>query len=558
MFVCGGFAFGVRTTYAATMYLSPASGTYAVGKTFTVNVVVSTPDQAANAYSGTVTYPKDKLEMTAIGKGGSIVSLWVQEPSFTSERASFEGVTFNPGYKGGAGRVVSFTFRAKAPGTAAVRFSSGAVLANDGSGTSILKGTGGATYTLTAPTEKPPTPPPVEVVEVPGIHPITSNTHPDPEKWYAFNRATFLWNLQKGVTGVSFSVDQNPTSDPGTASAGALSSTTVENIEDGVWYFHLRARNQTGWGAVSHFKFQIDTKKPDPFIINEVITDVRERTTKSFTINALDSGSGIDHYEVALDNGAAETWVDDGTHIYRIRVPGSGVHTLYAKVFDKAGNIAEASVQFTVEGLAIPIITEYPQSPIVGDELVVKGTAIPNHKVTVWVQKGQETPLSRDVTSDLQGRFAFVADDTLELATYQVWATVSDAFGNISEPSEKETIVVKEPPFDFWAWFTGILILYRCLIVISFLLLILLILLWRYFMLKRRLTRKVDDAQDALHKVFDLLKQDIQEQVKTLEQAKTERELTIEENRVLEKLKFDLKSAEDYLYKRIEEIKNRK
>lgn len=575
-FVCLSFVSVAHTTHAATLFFSPSSGSYAVGKTFTVNVLVGSADQAANAYSGTITYPTDKLEMTAIGKGGTIVSLWVREPSFSAGSANFEGITLNPGYTGGAGRMVSLTFKAKAVGSAVIRFSAGSVLANDGSGTSILKGMGSATFTITGPEVKPPvpvppkpptkpTPPPpplppapVVVVEVPAAPLISSTSHPDSTQWYPLNSATFAWDLQKGVDGAKYLVDQDPASDPGTVSAGLFSSSTLPNVGDGIWYFHLRVHNQGGWSAVSSFKFQIDAKIPDSFTISEVLPSDANRTTKAFTFNAVDSGSGIDHYEIQIDDGAVVNWVDDGTHIYHVSDMGVGVHALRAKAIDKAGNFLETAVNFTVEGLVAPQITEYPRSPVSGDELVLKGTATPNSKVTIWVQKEQGQPYSRDITSDLQGRFAFIASETLELATYKVWATASDAFGNVSVPSETITLLVKAPPFNVWAGIKSFLLNNRCILTISLLLLILLILICKYILLKKKLKRNAKDAKEALQLALVPLKEDVLGQITAFEKAKTERALTTEENATLEKFKQDLINTENYIRERIEVIEKRK
>lgn len=538
-FVCLSFVSVTHTTHAATLFFSPASGSYVVGKTFTVNVMVASTDQAANAYSGTISYPTDKLEMTTIGKGGSIVSLWVKEPSFTAGRATFEGITLNPGYKGGVGKLVSLTFRAKAVGTATIRFSVGSVLANDGAGTSILKGMGSAIFTIVKPTEQPP-----EAVGVPATPQISSISHPDSTQWYALSKAAFGWALPAGVDGVSILVDQVPTTDPGTVAAVTISSYIYESTQDGVWYFHLRVHNKGGWSGISTFKFQIDTKKPDSFTITEVVSDAPNLTTKAFSFNAVDSGSGIDHYEVRIDDGAAENWVDDGTHIYHASSLSAGEHRLYARAVDKAGNFIEASAKFTVVGLAPPLITEYPASPRAGDELVVKGITLPNSRVTIWIQKGEDSPYSRQIISDLRGKFAFVAEDRLEQSRYQIWAIVSDAFGNVSQPSEKIALLVKAPPFDVWGWTVRFAQTNRCAIINSLLLLILLILLWKYLLLKRKHRTKEADTQDALRKAFSLLRDDIEYQVKTLEKAKTERALTSEEDRILEKLKQDLETAE--------------
>lgn len=560
---CVSFVFVARTTHAATLFLSPSSGSYAVGKTFTVNVLVGTAGQPANAYSGTVTYPTDKLEMTAIGKGGSIVSFWSQEPSIASGRANFEGVTFSPGYTGSGGRVVSLTFKAIAAGSAVVRFSSGAVYANDGQATNILSGMGTATFTITGPggVEPPaptvPTVPtvPTEVVGVPSIPKVSSTSHPDSNKWYPASTATFTWGLQNGVDAVNILADQSPNSDPGTSSDGLFSSHTYEGVKDGVWYFHLRVRNKNGWSGVSHFKFQIDTGKPDSFTITGVATSNPDQSARSFKFEAVDSGSGIDHYEVQMDDGEAVNWVDDGTHVYQTPSSTTGSHSLRVKALDKAGNFLGATATFVVEGLAPPRITEYPRSPMSGDMLIVKGTALPSSKVTIWIQKGQESPYSSDVTSDTQGKFTFISEEKLEQTNYQIWATVSDSSGNVSEPSTKLSIIVKAPPLDILGWFMVVLRNVNFYLVwIWLLLLILLYLLRKYFMLKKKLGHDVHGAQEALHKAFDLLKDDIQNQVKMLEKAKTKRELTMEENRILRKLKQYLKVAEEYIRKKIEAI----
>jgi len=58
------------TVQAATLYFSPSSGSHAVGDTFSVNVYVSSADQAMNAASGIITFPQDKLEVTSLSKTG--------------------------------------------------------------------------------------------------------------------------------------------------------------------------------------------------------------------------------------------------------------------------------------------------------------------------------------------------------------------------------------------------------------------------------------------------------------------------------------------------------
>ena len=140
----------VSFTHAASLSFSPASGSFSVGQTFTVGLIVSTPDQAMNAVSGVLSFPADLLEVTSLSKGGSIVGLWVQEPSFSNSAGTvnFEGVALNPGFTGGSGRVLGVSFRVKRAGSAKLTFQTPSVLANDGQGTNILTSAGEANLNL--------------------------------------------------------------------------------------------------------------------------------------------------------------------------------------------------------------------------------------------------------------------------------------------------------------------------------------------------------------------------------------------------------------------------
>jgi len=151
LFSLGFFALHASAANAATLYVSPASGAYGVGQTFTAAVYVNSAEQAMNAASGVVSFPADKLNVISLTKDGSVMSLWVEEPSFSNAAGivNFEGIVLNPGFQGSSGKVLNIIFRNTAAGTAPVTFSSGAVLANDGRGTNILSSLGSASYTIT-------------------------------------------------------------------------------------------------------------------------------------------------------------------------------------------------------------------------------------------------------------------------------------------------------------------------------------------------------------------------------------------------------------------------
>ncbi|MEK7067742.1 MAG: hypothetical protein AAB956_01965, partial [Patescibacteria group bacterium] len=152
---------------------------------------------------------------------------------------------------------------------AVVDFASGAVLANDGKGTNILASMGKGAYTL-IPQRVIPTPLPEEIPATAGapLAPIVSSlTHPDPEKWYSDNNPEFSWKLPLDVTDVSLTLNKVATADPGSISDGLMSAKGFEDIDDGIWYLHVKFKNKYGWGQIAHRKALIDKTAPESFDI---------------------------------------------------------------------------------------------------------------------------------------------------------------------------------------------------------------------------------------------------------------------------------------------------
>ncbi len=345
---------------AATISFSPSSGSYKVGQTFSVGVYVGSGDQAMNAVEGVIAFPRDLVEVTALSKGGSILNLWVQEPTYsnTNGTVSFEGIVYNPGFTGSVGKIITITFRAKASGTAAVSFSNGSVLANDGAGTNILSQLGRGNYTIGDGEVKPPT-----TIPLPQAPKVTSATHPDQSKWYANNNPTFEWSLSSDITGVNILTDHEEATDPGTKSDGRMSSFTYPNVEDGVWYFHIRFQNARGWGPMTHYRFQIDQTKPEGFSITEIPRATTTDSIAKFMFLAEDKLSGIDSYEISIDATVSTTWRDDGGHVFTAPSLDPGLHTLRARAFDKAGNFLENSVSFEVVAPPKPVAAPIVEKP---------------------------------------------------------------------------------------------------------------------------------------------------------------------------------------------------
>jgi len=548
------------TVWAATIYFSPASGSYAMGATLAADVYVASSDQAMNAASGVVSFPADKMEVVSLSKSGSTFGLWVQEPSFSNSlgTVSFEGIVLNPGYVGAAGKALRITFRVKATGTATLAFSSGSVLANDGQGTNILTGLGSAQFSFGG-AASPGAPEAVTPGEpgTPQAPEISSPTHPDPTKWYSLDTAKFTWALPADATGARLLIGRIPNAVPTVAYIPAISSKELDKLEDGIWYFSVRLRNDAGWGSISRFRFQIDTEKPTRFDISEVergdLTDPRAQ----FIFDASDKTSGIDHYEIQIGNENPRVWRDDGSHRYYTPTLGPGKYTLIAKAIDKAGNSLANSAEFIINALEPPVITDYPRELASGEILSIKGkTKYSDVQVNIFLQHEKDEVKSYSVKSDNSGKFTFIAEDRLSSGIYIAWAEVIDARGARSDPSEKVTIAVERPAFlRIGSWAVGFLSVVVPLIALVLLLVYLSWHWWhRFATMRKRVKKEIREAEQALHKAFDLLKEAIREQIKMLEKTKTKRQLTEEEEKIVKQLKKDLDDAEKFVRKEIEDI----
>lgn len=343
---------------AASLSLSPADVTVAVGETITETVFVSSADQAMNAIAGSLSFPADLVQTVSVSKSGSVLSLWVQDPTFSNADGtiSFSGVVPNPGYTGARGRVVSIQFRAKKAGTGTITFSSASqVLANDGNGTDILKSTVPATIAITAPQEPAPTPPPASATSASQdlLAKITSSTHPDQTQWYKLPHAVFDWTNVQGVSAVRLGYDKDADGKPGVLYREPLSHKELD-LADGIWYFHVQEKGISGWGPVSSYRVQVDTVPPLPFSVtfpNGTTTQSGGTLTAQFA--TTDELSGIGGYQVLVDGKEYALSADEGGKPYTVS-GDAGAHLLLVRAQDKAGNLSVADGTFSVIGVEKP------------------------------------------------------------------------------------------------------------------------------------------------------------------------------------------------------------
>jgi hypothetical protein len=328
----------------ASLYLSPPAGTYSVGRIFSIAIEVDSGGQAINAAEGTLTFDPNKLNVVSISKSGSIFSLWTTEPTFSNSLGtiSFGGGTPS-NFEGTSGIIITINFQAKTAGTSNVDFSTGSVLAADFKGTNILASMISGNYIIQP--AKLPLPEYTPPENAPAAPAISSPTHLDSEKWYSNDDPKFTWRVPQDVTGVKLLVDNNPITIPTVFYSEVISEKQLEDLDDGIWYFHVQLHNEFGWGGVSHFKFQIDTQPPNPFEIKvkEGKETINPRPTLLF--DATDKTSGIDYFEVQIDKGSPIRVTEPE---YRLPPQSTGKYLILVKATDKAGNSMLSTIMISI------------------------------------------------------------------------------------------------------------------------------------------------------------------------------------------------------------------
>ncbi len=387
--VCGLFAATASVAAAAAdVLLTPASGSYSNGQTFTVTVQVDPKGQQVNAVEANLKFDPKVLSVVSTAKTGSAFSLWTTEPAFSNTAGTITFGGGSPTPFAAKSALLSITFRALGEGSGAVSFNSASVLAADGKGTDVIGAKTGATYTVAgatptptpAPTPTPtptPTPEPREETkpednnaaiafgDPPRAPEVGSQAFLDPEVWYNLKAGLFTWELPFDVTAVAIALatssDFVPSSNKDNINDPPVEdfNLTPELVVDGIQYLSVQYKNQVGWGAVNNRKVMIDTTAPEPFTIN-VRTGTNASTFPTLVFEAPDKTSGIERYEFIIADREPVTITPDEAKLgYLLGELEDGTYTAKVTAYDKAGNSTVSTVAVLITaGWIKPLETE--------------------------------------------------------------------------------------------------------------------------------------------------------------------------------------------------------
>lgn len=323
----------------ANLFVSPQSATVLEGAIIEIPVFIDTKGRSINTIDLTVNFDQKKLAIVSPSSNNSIIAIWVDPPTYSNTTGVMklsgvipDGVTTN------SGLITTMTFRAIATGQANVIISTASrVLANDGQGSEVQTSFNRGTYTVVP---KPPE----------GVR-VFSETHSFEDTWYNNKNPIIGWDKAADITDFSFELDNKPFTVPDNIPDTIENTTSYQNLGDGVWYFHIKARKQGVWGAVTHFMIHIDTQPPAIFRPKAEIVSLGDTHKAFISFFTTDLFSGLDHYEVGVlksDAGPTDSPVFVQVESpYQLPVALLGDTRVTIRAFDRAGNSIDETINVT-------------------------------------------------------------------------------------------------------------------------------------------------------------------------------------------------------------------
>lgn len=487
-----------------SMEVSPGAGTFVVDEETTLKILVSSDGQSANAVEAQLSYDPKSVTVTNVSREGSLVSSWTEEPVVDGDLGliSFGGMLATSTLLD-RGLVLSLHVRPLRAGDFTLHFEQGAAVhAADGTGGNMLTGFRDGHYTahpkdLSTPTSDGS--PEGEVLGVATATPpvaITSATHPDQDAWYSASSSVFAFHVEEGVTKIRLGFDTKADGLARVSYAPPISGKTIEHVDDGIWYLHLAAEVPDAPTWNTSYALHIDHTPPEHFTVKEVARNDTGDPKVSFTVDATDTLSGVDHYLMGIDGEEAERFVPDADQLFHAHALTPGVHVLHATVVDKAGNTLSTDQSFEVTYLASPQIMLHDGGTSEGDPLRLLIRGPKDAMLNVFFARDGAAPTTETITADGSGNANFVSRATLTLGTYQVWVSATDHNGGVSKESERATLQVSA---SLW----GIMTRHSFMLAALFALIVLAFVGMRFFKIphrKRAETKHVIRREEESHR----------------------------------------------------------
>jgi RHS repeat-associated protein len=215
-------------------------------------------------------------------------------------------------------------------------------------------------------------------------------------------------------------------------------------LADGEHTITVKAVDFAGWETVATTNVYIDTTPPEAFTPVADPEDWTSNTQPVVTFSTTDAGSGVDHYEVSLDNG--DYLVAESP--YTLPELTDGIHTINVKAIDGLGFETTGTVSVYIDTIP-PVVTlneDYNGTYTGADQLELTGSIEDLSPVKMTIN-GEVVELTDNsfstilpLTEGANGFTVLVTDSagqiTSEEFTIYRDTTPPEAFTPVAEPAD--------------------------------------------------------------------------------------------------------------------------
>lgn len=262
-------------------------------------------------------------------------------------------------------------------------------------------------------------------------------------------------------------------------------------------------------------------------------------------------------YTIQIDGMPSIIWVDDGTHVFQASDLVSGEHVIKVMAVDTNSDSLSGFLNFSSTVLKIPTITYYPTDLYVDQFLVLKGITDPSVNVEIIIKNVLNGEIITDrVTTNSDGKFIYVPENKIKAGIYSVIARASVLSGVNSDYINPIQIISKEYKFNFFvSKFGSYLVLLIPIIALIFFVIIMILYLSHHTKrIKKSLSKKFASTENIVSKSFDILGEDLDDEMTIFRKIRDGKLLTKDEQTFLIKFKKDIIEAEKIIQKELKEV----
>ncbi len=195
-------------------------------------------------------------------------------------------------------------------------------------------------------------------------------TSPDQKSTYTTDNVTVEWEGSddySGIEGYAVRLNQESWID-----AGLETQYTFEDLEAKEHYVEVRAKNNAGYSKTKSVTFTVDPANPIVNILSPDQDELFADDEVTVKWEGRDERSGIDHYEVRLNE---DTWENVGSsQLYTFKSLVDGENSVEVRAYDIAGNQETTGITFTVDTTAPELDIISPEQNKIYDKESITAT----------------------------------------------------------------------------------------------------------------------------------------------------------------------------------------